>query len=575
MKWTLKSPINSAVLRKFAPISELEAQLLFNRGIKDLQGAQEFFDPDLKRLADPVTLPGAKEAVKVILKAIKEKKRIVIYGDYDVDGVCSTSILFDLLFRYFKADILPFVPDRFEEGYGLSKIGLDKVLEMGAELIITVDCGIRDAALISKYLKKGLNFIVTDHHTLPDDKAKKLTKLIPVVHPLLDKEYAFPQICATAVVFKLMQLLVKEGTDLLQTKPDLNGYLDLVALATVCDIMPLIGENRILVNEGLKLINSENYNEGLKQLSKVASISSNAFDTYHFGFVLGPRLNAAGRIEHALDGVRLLTSKDGSKIKQIAMKLNELNFKRQQITKKILEQALISAEEQVQKGNKLIFVYSNDWNEGVVGLVASRINDRYHLPVLVANLSKGIVKGSARSINGFDITQAIALNAELLLKFGGHNQAAGFSLKEESVENFKNGMQNLALEMITPEMLLKELQIDLSIDLAEVNDDLYYLLQKFKPFGYGNPEPILIFKKARVFGTPTAIGQERRHLRFNVTDGQGHEFQVIGFNMIDKIDTIRTNAEYDLAGNLSMNTWNGRSNLQIKLKDLKLTHEKD
>ena len=168
MKWTLKSPINSAVLRKFAPISELEAQLLSNRGIKDLQEAQEFFDPDLKRLADPVTLPGAKEAVKVILKAIKEKKRIVIYGDYDVDGVCSTSILFDLLFRYFKADILPFVPDRFEEGYGLSKIGLDKVLEMGAELIITVDCGIRDATLISKYLKKGLNFIVTDHHTLPD-----------------------------------------------------------------------------------------------------------------------------------------------------------------------------------------------------------------------------------------------------------------------------------------------------------------------------------------------------------------------------------------------------------------------
>jgi single-stranded-DNA-specific exonuclease len=517
-------------------------------------------------------LPGATKAAKTIVAAIVNKQKIVIYGDYDVDGVCATSILFDFLYRGLNADILPYVPDRFEEGYGLSKKGLLNVLNLGAKLLISVDCGIRDAKLVASFTKKGLPFIITDHHALPPDQGKSLEKVAKaVVHPLLDKEYPFTQICATTVVYKLLFEIIREAKKqgLNIHKADLESYLDLVALATVCDIMPLQEENRIIVYHGLQLITNQHYNQGLNELSKVAKISSSGFDTYHFGFVLGPRLNAAGRIEHALEGVRLLTSKDEAKVKSIALKLNDLNFKRQQITKKMLEEAEIEAEIQVKNGQKLIFVYQNDWNEGVVGLVAGKLNERYHLPVLVANLKQGIVKGSARSIIGFDITEAITQNAEILLKFGGHNQAAGFTLTEENVTKFKDNLQTFAIDMITADMLLKELAVDAVIELDDISQDLYSIVQKFRPFGYGNPEPIFLIKHAKIYGTPTAVGQDKRHLKFKALSRNGQIFEVIGFNMISKLDTIVTNAEYELAGTIAMNTWNGRSSLQIKLKDLR------
>ncbi len=346
-------------------------------------------------------------------------------------------------------------------------------------------------------------------------------------------------------------------------------------MATVCDIMPLKDENRIIVNEGLKLIRKHEENGGIKALSNIAQINTELFDAYHFGFVIGPRLNAAGRIEHALDGVRLLTSKDDLKIRGIASKLNDLNFKRQMITKKMLEEALVDAQKQVDEGKKLIFVSSNNWNEGVVGLVASKINEKYHLPVLVANFSDGFVKGSARSITGFDITAAIALNAEILEKFGGHNQAAGFKLKELNFEKFKNNIQDYAFLMITPEMVAKELNIDLEISTDEISMEIIKSIAKFKPFGYGNPEPIVVVNGAKIYGTPTAIGQDKRHLKFSIVSSKNEFIDVIGFNMIDKIDTIKTDSLYDLAGVLDLNVWNGRTSIQLKLKDLKQSSEKN
>lgn len=562
MKWTLKEPVPKKVRSKLHAFKDLEAQLLYSRGIEDENSALKFFSPALQDLIAPSSLPGAKKAAQIILKAIKDKKKIIIYGDYDVDGICATSILFDHLYRSLKADVIPYVPDRFEEGYGLSEQGINNILESGAELVITVDCGIRDEKLIKKYIKKGLQFIITDHHSLPST-LEILKTASAVVHPNLDE--SDNHICATAVVWKLIQVL-EELSDV--RSKDKNSYLDLVALATVCDIMPLSGENRILVKAGLDLIADDTYNRGLSELSRLANITSKSFDTYHFGFVLGPRLNAAGRIEHALDGVRLLTSHDELKVKQLALKLNDLNYKRQQITKKMFEEAFNDAQEQVLSGKKLIFVYRDEWNEGVVGLVASKLNEKFHLPVLVANLKKGIVKGSARSIVGFDITNAIAQNADILEKFGGHNQAAGFTLSQSNVDKFKLSLQDFASNMISPDMLTKELKIDGVIDLDDIDSNVISVIKKFRPFGFGNPEPLFLIKNVSIYGTLTAVGRDKRHLRFNVTNGNKF-MNVIGFNMIDKIDTIRTTEAYDLVGTLELNEWNSKVTIQIKLRDLK------
>lgn len=580
MRWKIKPELDEIARKKLSDFNDIEAQILFNRGITNSSDALKFFTPDINDLQSPDKIFGAKKAAKQIVKALKAHEKIVIYGDYDVDGISATSILFDYLYRDLKADVVPYVPDRFEEGYGLSKIGLDNVLELGAKLVITVDCGIKDAKLIKKYTDKNLKFIVSDHHTIPVDKKSgdfEVSKTaLAVVHPSLDKKYKYNNICATTVVWKLVQLIHEEAAKhgLSKKEINFNKYLDIVALATVCDIMPLKDENRIIVNEGLKLIHNHEENFGIKALSNIAQVNSDLFDAYHFGFVIGPRLNAAGRIEHALDGVRLLTSKDDLKIRNLASKLNDLNFKRQQITKKMLEEAMVDAQKQVDEGKKLIFVSSDTWNEGIVGLVASKINEKFHLPVLVANFSDGFVKGSARSINGFDITNAISLNAELLEKFGGHNQAAGFKLKELNFDKFKSNIQEYASLMITPEMISKELNIDLVITTDDATMDTIKSIAKFKPFGYGNPEPIVVVKDTRIYGTPTAIGQDKRHLKFSILSSN-HEFiSVIGFNMIDKIDTIKTDSLYDLAGVLDINVWNGRTSIQIILRDLKPSDKK-
>lgn len=575
MKWILADKISSKTKKELKDYSELEAQVLFNKGLLTKAAADKFFDPKQAVFYDAKLLPNIEKAAKIILDAVKAKQKIYVYGDYDVDGISSSSIFFDYLFRGLEADVLPYIPNRFEEGYGLGKTGLNAIIKDGGKLVITVDCGIRDKALVEEYTEKGLNFIVTDHHTIPTKDNGELDypdKALAVVHPGIDEKYPFKQICATTVTWKLVEVIdsLAKEQGLIRNEIDTNKYLDLVALATVCDVMPIIDENRAIVVAGIDLIRRSRANAGLLAICKLAKVNILDFDAYHFGFVIGPRLNAAGRIKHALDGVRLLTSTNSDSIEKLAMQLNELNTRRQRITQIILEQALSAAEEQVARGEQLIFVYGENWSEGVVGLVASKINEKYYKPVLVANLNAkvGKVKGSARSIPGFDITEAISQSKDILTKFGGHNQAAGFSLEVPNLQAFITNLQEIAKANISDDMAEIKLKLDAKLGMKDINEDLVKFLEKFQPFGYGNKEPVFWFEDMKIFGKPRLIGKEKKHLKFSVLTEHNLTIDVLAFNLASKLDIIAPNKLYDLAGSLNFNIWNGNRSLQIKLKDI-------
>ena len=579
MIWRIAHKIPKKFRKALSNYSDIEAQLLYNKGIKSNSEAKKYFDPKLENIAAANLLPNAKKAAAFILDAVKSKKKIFIYGDYDVDGICSTSILFDFLYRKLKANVLPYIPDRFEEGYGLNKIGLDYILEQGGQLVITVDCGIRDAKLIRQYSEKGLEFIVTDHHTLPTsqggtnkgkvDKNDIQKSASVVVHPQLGK-YEFQNICATAVVWKLVQVMSFKKDIIL---PD--DYIDLVALATVCDLMPLTNENRDIVSAGIKYIKENKSNKGLKEIIKLAQLDINIFDSYHFGFVIGPRLNAAGRIDHALNGVRLFTSNNPEQIYNLALKLHSLNIKRQELTEKMLKESQEDAEKQIKEGRKLIFVARKDWSEGIVGLIAGRLSEKYFLPVLAASIREDDVKGSARSIPGFDITKAISKNEKLLLKYGGHNQAAGFSLKKENLEKFIKSMHLIAKKELADDMLLKLIEVDMELGSQDINIELIEkTLSKFRPFGFGNKEPVFTIRNVSIIQAPQLMGSSGQHLKFSVQTAidsaiNSSIFEVVAFNNAQKFfGLINTQKRYDLAGTFGINEWRGNKTIQLKLKEL-------
>lgn len=571
MTWRVAHKIPKKIKKALSNYSEIEAQLLYNKGIISNSEAKKYFDPKLENIAAANLLPNAKKAAAIILEAVKENKKIFIYGDYDVDGICSTSILFDFLYRKLKANVLPYIPDRFEEGYGLNKIGLNHILAEGGQLVITVDCGVRDEKLIREYKEKGLEFIVTDHHTLPA-KLDILNVAVTVVHPQLDN-CEFPNICATAVVWKLVQVMnatlkSKKLTSKVSILSD--EYIDLVALATVCDLMPLMNENRDIVSAGIKYIKEEKSNLGLKEVLKLAQIDKVLFDSYHFGFVVGPRLNAAGRIDHALNGVRLFTSNNPEQISNLALKLHSLNVKRQELTETMLKESQEDAEKQIKEGQKLLFVVRENWSEGIVGLIAGRLGEKYFLPVLAASIKEGNVKGSARSVPGFDITKAISKNEKLLKKYGGHNQAAGFSLEENNLKKFIENMQSIAKEELDEDMLLREVEIDMDLHAQDVDIELLEnILTRFKPFGFGNKEPVFAIRNVSIVQAPMLMGAKGQHLKFSIQTMDSSTIEVVVFNRADKfMGLINLKNRYDVAGTLGINEWRGNKTIQLKLKEL-------
>ncbi len=531
------------------------------RGIKE---KEKFLNPNIKNVPSYKELCDSKAASKQILKFVKEGKRIIIHGDYDADGICATSLLWDFLYRDVaefldkKVDVLPYIPDRIEQGYGVTKDSLDDILELGAKLVVTVDCGVRDKELINEYTKeKELSFVVTDHHLPPKDIKEDLH--FPVVHQMYpDRNYPYTEICGTAVVYLLIQAM----RDSLGMPKNLHYGLDLVALATVTDVMPLLGVNRIFVKEGLEEI-SKGERLGLRMLILRAGLRPEEVNTYHLGYILGPRINASGRIASPIDAVRLLVSRDGDQCKEIANILETTNFDRQKMTSEIFEQAKGLSEEST---DKLLFVVGEDWHEGIIGLVAGKLQQLYYKPVVVATLKEGIVKGSARSIEGFNITTALEKFKKHLERYGGHELAAGFSTTQEKNDLFKKDLIKYANEKITDEQLKPKLNVEILLESKDITKQLVNELKTLEPLGFGNPKPNVCLQKLTI-KSKQVIGKEGNHLKLSAGGENSDLLTLLLFGCGEDVEILNEGDQIDIVGYPDINIWNGKESMQFNVKE--------
>lgn len=569
MIWKQLPTISNEIQHVLDDYGRITSQLLYNRGIYGKTEAEKFFSCE-ENLIEDFELENIPKAVGLILEAVKKGEKIIIYGDYDVDGITATSILFDFLFRQLKANVLPYIPSRFDEGYGLNEKALEQFLRDKVELLITVDCGVRDGKMLEKVVKGKMKVVVTDHHEPPADTeavSSLLASADYVIHPEFSPNLKFKSICAASVVWFLINELSiqakQAGLVDMAFSPD--KYLDLVALATVCDVMPLIDKNRIIVKKGLGIM-KDTSNIGLRELFSLSGVLSEDLTTYHLGYVLGPRLNAAGRLETALDAVRLLTSANLSTTRSLARKLSDLNSQRQIITSDLINEAEAQLKDWGE-GKKLIFIRGNDWPEGIVGLVAGRLCEKYHKPVLVTSVKNGKGVGSARSIKGFHITEAISELSVLLERFGGHAQAAGYTLLEENIEKFSSKLLKIAEERIKDEELTKELQIEFELQNGEISHKTIEDIEKFSPFGFGNKQPILLLKKQQVRYIKL-VGASSSHIKLGLQSDMG-PLDGIGFNLAHFHSTIQKDDVIDLVGYLDANKFMGETKIQFKIVDIK------
>ncbi|WP_148591966.1 single-stranded-DNA-specific exonuclease RecJ [Aquisphaera giovannonii] len=571
-RWRLK-PFDSAriqALSRAARVSPLVAQLLINRGIDDPRRAGVFMQAKLSDLNDPESLPGVVDAAERVVRAIREDRPIVIYGDYDVDGVCGTSVLWACLRLAGAREVHYYIPHRVEEGYGVNGEALEKIARTyHRPLLITVDCGISAVAEAEKAAALGMELIVTDHHTIGHD----LPAAAVLVHPRLPgSAYPCGDLCGAAVAFKLAWQICKSFGDGKKASPHLRDFLvrslGLVAMATVADVVPLVDENRILVRHGLAGISSAPM-VGLKALMAVAGCLDKAkLSTGNVGFGLAPRINAAGRLERAMRAVEMLTTEDADLAGVIAAELNELNAKRQEVERSIVHEA----QEMVKAaggstGRGAIVVGKRGWHPGVIGIVASRLVEIYHRPTIVVGFGDTVCQGSARSVPGFNLYEAIAACSEGLLAFGGHAAAAGLKMKEDHFPAFAERFDGHCKGVLTPELLEKCLTIDAEVMLSSLTLSTVEDIERLEPHGVGNPRPLLLASQVRVMGEPRVVGGQKNHLQLRLLQGN-YQLKAIGWGMAERARELTPNTACSIVFHPSINEWNGRREIQLELKDV-------
>lgn len=529
--------------------SDLIEQLLINRGIKDAKEKEQFFHPKLSDFEKDLQIPGIEKANKRILQVIKKDELIIVYGDYDVDGICGAAILYKAL-TFLGARVLPYIPHREKEGYGLSKIGLEFARDSGASVVITVDNGIAaiDQAKFAKDL--GFDLIITDHH-IP---AKEKPAAYAVVHST--------KMCGAAVAWWLIKGIVKR-----ELREEL---LQFVAIAEVCDLLPLIGLGRALTVEGFKVLNCTT-NLGLLSLINESDLRVGEISSYEVGHILGPRLNAMGRLEHAIDSLRLLCTRDPLKAKRLAKILSDTNITRQKMTMEAVEQA----RSLIDKQKKIHVLSCKDWSAGVIGLVAGRISEEYFRPAIAISIGEEISKGSARSIDGINIIELIRKHADILIDVGGHPGAAGFSLYSKHIEVFKKRLEEVVVTLPEEERIL---EIDAEVQDKQLTKNLIRELQKFEPFGLGNRKPVFVTKNMQISDIRT-VG-EGKHLKFKASPSvilsgaqrseESNSIDAIAFGMGEMADVLRSGQIIDMAYNLELDTYSGNEKLQLKVKDIKI-----
>ncbi|SNB44828.1 single-stranded-DNA-specific exonuclease RecJ [Geobacter sp. DSM 9736] len=566
-RWNIRNPDRADIDRLTSTgIPPLLGRILLNRGISDPDRANLFLSAALGELHDPFLLHGMEAAVERLTTAIARGERVCVYGDYDVDGITSVALLIGF-FRAVGLDCFYYIPHRLEEGYGLAADGIEAVAARGARIIVTVDCGITAVSEAALCKDLGLDLIITDHHT-PPAKLPEALALVNPLHP--DCRFPFKQLAGVGVAFNLLIALRSRLRELgffgSVTEPNLREFLDLVALGTIADIVPLIDENRIFARHGLIQL-SRTTRPGVEALKRVAGISG-AVSCGGVGFRLAPRLNAAGRLEDAALGVELLLSRDAARSAQIALDLDRSNAERQAIEQEILRQALAMVQDGAASGRKSIVLSSEAWHPGVIGIVASRIVDIFYRPTVLIALQEGSGRGSGRSIPNFHLHDALNACSEHLVKFGGHKYAAGLTIDEATLEAFVEMFDQVAAGSLSEEDLTPEINIDAELDPTDITLDLADQMEHLAPFGAGNPEPVFALRRVKI--------AERRilkesHLKLRVAAG-GRTFEAIGFNMAGEWGTQGC---ADIAFTLQKNVWNGRQGLQLRLKDIRPAEEGD
>ncbi|MDT8346177.1 MAG: single-stranded-DNA-specific exonuclease RecJ [Flavobacteriaceae bacterium] len=560
MRWNLIPEPESAAVNQLSKdldgLQPLLTKLLIQRGIDDYEKAKQFFRPNLKHLHDPFLMKDMTKAVERILQAIDHQEEIIIYGDYDVDGTCSVSMTYSFLKKIYPK-VQTYIPDRYKEGYGISKQGIDYAAEQKATLIVALDCGIKAKDNIDYANKVGVDFIICDHH-LPDEQ---VPKAVAVLDPKQqDCKYPFKELCGCGVGFKLLQALAQR-----MQLPENEVYelLDFVAVAICADIVPITGENRILTHFGLRKIN-EQPRPGFKAL--LQSLKRKV-DVSEVVFVIAPRINAAGRMHHAEIAVNLLTASEDEVALAVAKQIEILNTDRRDTDQRITDEALQMIQELGDEKAFTSVVYASHWHKGVIGIVASRLIETYYRPTLVFTDSGDVLAASARSVKGFDIYKAIEQCKEHLIQFGGHKYAAGLTLRKEKYPDFKMHFEQVVQNQIDRALLVPELKIDLKIKPIEIETKTLRLLNKFGPFGPGNMRPVFLSENVEVI-EKRLIGKEEQHLKFFINNGTSKTLEVIGFNMAEQAQNIQQGDLVHMVYNITENNWNGNSSIQLKLKDV-------
>lgn len=562
MRWNLLSkPEKEKVqqLQNELKIDEIIANLLVQRGIETYEQARTFFRPTLADLHDPYLMKDMDKAVTRIEKAINNNENILIFGDYDVDGTTAVSLVSSYLKSVYP-NIDTYIPDRYDEGYGISYKGIDYADDNGISLIITLDCGIKSIDHIAYAKDKNIDFIICDHHR-PGDK---LPDAIAVLDPKReDCTYPYDELCGCGVGFKLIQALAKNRN---QTMDDLIPYLDLVATAIAADIVPMTGENRVLAKFGLEVINT-NPRPGIKAL--IQNLKKKTLSITDVVFIIAPRINAAGRIKHGKEAVALLTEFDLDQAEQFASEIEQHNSDRKDLDKQITIEALAQIEVNGEQENFTTVVYQENWHKGVIGIVASRLTETYYRPTIVFTKSGDKLAASARSVKGFDIYNALEACAEHLEQFGGHMYAAGMTLKEENYPAFKKAFEKVVRDTIAPELLIPEITIDAELEFSEIQPKFIRLLNQFEPFGPHNMTPVFMSKNVNDTGYAKNLGQNEEHLKLFVKQKGSEGFGAIGFGLGSKLELAKNHKPFDLAYCIDENEFNGNITLQLRLKDIR------
>jgi len=538
------------------------ATIMAQRGIIDRENSRNFFYPDLNNLHDPFLMLGMEKSVTYIQKLIEEKKTILLFGDYDVDGTTGTSTMF-LFFKSLGVDVHYYIPNRLNEGYGLSNKGIDFAVEIGAKLLITCDCGITAVDKVEYANSKGLNVIITDHHK----QSEILPDAFSIINPNQNKcNYPFKGLCGAGVALKLILAICRKiGI------PDENAlkYTDLVTLGIAADIVPMIDENRIIANDGIRRIELKE-NIGINALLNSGGLNGKEITIGRLVFWVSPKINAAGRLGDAGRAVKLMTTTNPILARRIADDLEKENKRRQEITINTVENCLFQVQSNSNIDNEhAVILFKEGWHHGVVGIVASKIKENFNKPTIIISLDEtGIGRASCRSIPGFDIHSALSKCSEFLVGFGGHPMAAGFSIEKKNIEPFYKAFQKIAFELIKPKQLTPRINIDYSLDINEINSRFLKFLKSMAPYGPRNMRPKFLSRKVNLKGMPRLIGKKNDTLKFSIQDNKS-VYDAIGFNLVEKYEYLLSGEPVDLVFEIGENEWNGKKSIQLEIKDIK------